>query len=65
LSPASIDLSVVLPCRNQGDHIEAVLRSYAGPLRSTALAYEIIVVPNAPLTTPPRSRAVSRKPTST
>jgi len=47
VSPPSIDLSVVLPCRNQGDHIEAVLRSYAGPLAATRLVYEVIVVPNA------------------
>jgi glycosyltransferase involved in cell wall biosynthesis len=38
-------LSVVLPCRNQADHIERVLRSYAAPL--AGLDYELVVVPNA------------------
>lgn len=39
--------SVVLPCRNQEDHIGAVLRAYAQPLEAAGLAYELVVVPNA------------------
>ncbi len=38
-------LSVVLPCRNQEDHIAEVLRSYAAPLAGRP--YELVVVPNA------------------
>jgi dolichol-phosphate mannosyltransferase len=37
--------SVVLPCRNQADHIAGVLASYAGPL--SGRDYELVVVPNA------------------
>jgi glycosyltransferase involved in cell wall biosynthesis len=40
-------LSVVLPCRNQEDHIGSVLRAYAEPLQAAGLAYELVVVPNA------------------
>jgi glycosyltransferase involved in cell wall biosynthesis len=39
--------SLVLPCRNQEDHIREVLQRYAAPLASTGLEYELIVVPNA------------------
>jgi glycosyltransferase involved in cell wall biosynthesis len=44
---ATVDLSIVLPCRNQADHIGDVLRAYAGPLAATHRAYEIVIVPNA------------------
>jgi glycosyltransferase involved in cell wall biosynthesis len=40
-------LSVVLPCRDQADHIERVLASYAEPLQTVAGGYELVVVPNA------------------
>jgi glycosyltransferase involved in cell wall biosynthesis len=43
----SADLSIVLPCRNQADHIGAVLRAYAEPLDAARLRYELVVVPNA------------------
>jgi glycosyltransferase involved in cell wall biosynthesis len=42
-----IYLSVVLPCRNQADHIGEVLQRYADPLNHTGRPYELIVVPNA------------------
>ena len=41
------ELSVVLPCRNQEDHIGGVLRSYFGPLDAAGWRYELVVVPNA------------------
>jgi glycosyltransferase involved in cell wall biosynthesis len=40
-------LSLVLPCRNQEDHIERVLRAYPPVLTAAGLAFEIVVVPNA------------------
>ena len=40
-------LSVVLPCRNQADHIVRVLESYASPLEALDGGYELVVVPNA------------------
>jgi glycosyltransferase involved in cell wall biosynthesis len=40
-------LSVVLPCRNQADHIGQVLAWYAGPLSALGKPYELVVVPNA------------------
>jgi glycosyltransferase involved in cell wall biosynthesis len=40
-------LSVVLPCRDQADHIERVLASYAEPLQAVSGGYELVVVPNA------------------
>jgi glycosyltransferase involved in cell wall biosynthesis len=39
-------LSIVLPCRDQEDHIEAVFRSYTATLRSIRYSYELIAVPN-------------------
>jgi glycosyltransferase involved in cell wall biosynthesis len=39
--------SLVLPCRNQADHIRDVLTRYASPLQKTGCSYELIVVPNA------------------
>ncbi|MGQ0553288.1 MAG: glycosyltransferase family 2 protein [Planctomycetota bacterium] len=40
-------LSVVLPCRNQADHIAAVLERYRAPLEGRGRPYELVVVPNA------------------
>jgi glycosyltransferase involved in cell wall biosynthesis len=40
-------ISIVLPCRNQADHIAGVLRAYAEPLATLGRAYELVVVPNA------------------
>ena len=42
-----IFLSVVLPCRNQEDHIGAVLRQYSEPLETIGRPFELVVVPNA------------------
>jgi glycosyltransferase involved in cell wall biosynthesis len=47
MTDAALDLSVVLPCRNQADHIGQVLRTYSEPLDAAGLTYELIVVPNA------------------
>jgi glycosyltransferase involved in cell wall biosynthesis len=44
---SEVFLSVVLPCRDQEDHIEAVLESYARPLEATGRSFELVVVPNA------------------
>lgn len=43
---ASPVLSVVLPCRNQADHIGDVLKSYLSPLEATGRSFELIAVPN-------------------
>ena len=40
-------LSIVLPCRNQADHVGAVLPKYLAPLESLALPFELVIVPNA------------------
>jgi glycosyltransferase involved in cell wall biosynthesis len=51
-------LSVVLPCRNQEDHIAEVLKSYSAPLAGRP--YELVVVPNACTDrTPERVREVA------
>ncbi len=42
-----IFLSVILPCRNQGDHIGEVLQRYAQPLDNMQQPWELVVVPNA------------------
>jgi glycosyltransferase involved in cell wall biosynthesis len=47
MSEPSIFLSVILPCRNQADHIGEVLASYRQPLSSIGRNYELVVVPNA------------------
>lgn len=39
-------LSLVLPCRNQADHIGTLLPRYGQALDQIGLAYELIVVPN-------------------
>lgn len=41
-----VSLSVVLPIRNQADHIEGVLRQYVEVLSQT-LSFELVTVPNA------------------
>jgi glycosyltransferase involved in cell wall biosynthesis len=46
MSKASM-VSVVLPCRNQADHIAQVLRCYLAPLDALGLPFELVVVPNA------------------
>jgi dolichol-phosphate mannosyltransferase len=43
----SPDLSFVLPCRNQADHIAGVLARYFAPLDTLGRSYELVVVPNA------------------
>jgi glycosyltransferase involved in cell wall biosynthesis len=40
-------LSLVLPCRNQADHIGQVLPRYLRPLEALGLPFELVVVPNA------------------
>jgi glycosyltransferase involved in cell wall biosynthesis len=40
-------VSLVLPCRNQEDHIEAVLSRYLRALEHLPLPFELVVVPNA------------------
>ena len=44
---ATETLSLVLPCRNQADHIGTVLPRYIGPLEALGVSFELIVVPNA------------------
>jgi hypothetical protein len=44
---AAEKLSLVLPCRNQADHIGQVLPRYLRPLESLGFPFELIVVPNA------------------
>jgi hypothetical protein len=40
-------ISIILPCRNQADHIGAVLPRYLGPLERLGGPFELVVVPNA------------------
>jgi hypothetical protein len=40
-------LSLVLPCRNQADHIGQVLPRYLRPLETMGMPFELVVVPNA------------------
>jgi glycosyltransferase involved in cell wall biosynthesis len=40
-------VSVILPCRNQADHIGRVLDGYFVALDGLGLPYELVVVPNA------------------
>lgn len=44
---ANDKLSLVLPCRNQADHIGQVLPRYLRPLETLGVPFELIVVPNA------------------
>jgi hypothetical protein len=39
-------VSLVLPCRNQADHIGAVLARYVEPLETFGWPFELVVVPN-------------------
>jgi glycosyltransferase involved in cell wall biosynthesis len=47
MSDSAIFISVILPCRNQADHIGEVLAKYREPMRSIGRSYELVVVPNA------------------
>jgi glycosyltransferase involved in cell wall biosynthesis len=40
-------ISVVLPCRNQADHIGRIVPEYAGALERAGMRFELVVVPNA------------------
>ncbi len=40
-------LSVILPCRNQADHIGTVLRRFSAELEGMPWAFEVVAVPNA------------------
>jgi glycosyltransferase involved in cell wall biosynthesis len=40
-------LSIVLPCRNQADHIGAVLQRYLDSMENSGAPFELVVVPNA------------------
>jgi glycosyltransferase involved in cell wall biosynthesis len=40
-------VSLVLPCRNQADHIGALLPRYLEPLAALGVPFELVVVPNA------------------
>jgi glycosyltransferase involved in cell wall biosynthesis len=40
-------VSLVLPCRNQADHIGAILPRYIEALEPTGAPFELVVVPNA------------------
>lgn len=42
-----IHLSVVLPCRNQADHIARIVRLHAAALARIGRSFEIVLVPNA------------------
>jgi glycosyltransferase involved in cell wall biosynthesis len=46
MNPAEM-VSLVLPCRNQADHIGEVLPRYIRPLETLGLPFELVVVPNA------------------
>ena len=47
MTTAAPRLSLVLPCRNQEDHIERVLLAYPPVLAEAGLSFEIVIVPNA------------------
>jgi glycosyltransferase involved in cell wall biosynthesis len=40
-------VSLIIPCRNQADHIGRVLNGYLAALESLGLPFELVVVPNA------------------
>jgi glycosyltransferase involved in cell wall biosynthesis len=40
-------VSVVLPCRNQADHLGEVLPRYLAPMEALGRPFELVVVPNA------------------
>jgi glycosyltransferase involved in cell wall biosynthesis len=40
-------ISIVLPCRNQADHIARIVPAYATALEATGMPFELVVVPNA------------------
>ncbi len=41
-----IEFSLVLPCRNQADHIGSLLPRYVRALETTGVAFEVVAVPN-------------------
>jgi len=41
------ELSIVLPFRNQADHVERVLAAYPPALEAAGISFEIVAVPNA------------------
>ncbi len=41
------ELSIVLPFRNQADHVERVLAAYPPVLEAAGISWEIVAVPNA------------------
>ncbi|MEK7476322.1 MAG: glycosyltransferase [Candidatus Coatesbacteria bacterium] len=43
---AAPELSIVLPFRNQADHVERVLGAYPPALEAAGIPYEIVAVPN-------------------
>jgi glycosyltransferase involved in cell wall biosynthesis len=45
--PGPAVLSLVLPCRNQADHIGAILPRYLEVLAQLGTPFELVVVPNA------------------
>jgi glycosyltransferase involved in cell wall biosynthesis len=40
-------VSLVLPCRNQADHLGSILPLYLAPLEALEVPFELVVVPNA------------------
>ena len=38
-------ISIVLPCRNQADHIGRIVPAYARALEATGVPFELVVVP--------------------
>jgi glycosyltransferase involved in cell wall biosynthesis len=40
-------LSLILPCRNQADHVGEILPRYVEPLDALGVPFELVVVPNA------------------
>ncbi|HZW29139.1 MAG TPA: glycosyltransferase family 2 protein [Isosphaeraceae bacterium] len=53
-------ISVVLPCRNQADHIARIVPEYAAALERAGMRFELVVVPNASRdATEPRVRALA------
>jgi glycosyltransferase involved in cell wall biosynthesis len=56
--PGPALVSLVLPCRNQADHIGAVLARYLEALAPLGTPFELVVVPNA--STDPTAEVVAR-----
>jgi glycosyltransferase involved in cell wall biosynthesis len=47
LDPLQPDLSVILPFRNQADHLGALVRRYLAEFRPYSWSFELVLVPNA------------------